>query len=394
MENLREAKGKEIALTRQIKTLDDGYAVQSQTSKKYYFVDYDGKCTCPDCETRQIKCKHAFAVQFYLQKVSIDENGQTIVQTKRLTYPQAWSAYNKSQQEEKSRFMELLNDLAENPEQGKRSRGQPKISEHDLLFASTLKVYTQFSLRRFMSDLKEAKGKGYINATPCFASVGHFMQKPELTEKLKLLIAVSSAPLKAVETSFAIDSSGFRTTKFNEYCKDKHDTKRKHQYLKAHICTGTKTNIISSVEITDENGADCPQFTPLVQATANNGFSIVELSADKAYSSRENYETVAEAGGQAYIPFKKGSSGRSKGSALWHKMFYYFKLNQEEFYKHYHLRSNAESTFMSIKAKFNDVLKSKSRTAQVNELLLKILCHNIVVVIHETNELGIEAKFN
>ena len=31
--------------------------------------------------------------------------------------------------------------------------------------------------------------------------------------------------------------------------------------------------------------------------------------------------------------------------------------------------------------------------AQVNEVLLKVLCHNICVVIHEMFELGIEPNF-
>lgn len=31
--------------------------------------------------------------------------------------------------------------------------------------------------------------------------------------------------------------------------------------------------------------------------------------------------------------------------------------------------------------------------AQINEVLLKVLCHNICVVIQEINELGIEPNF-
>ena len=46
-----------------------------------------------------------------------------------------------------------------------------------------------------------------------------------------------------------------------------------------------------------------------------------------------------------------------------------------------------------IKTKFKDSLRSKTKTAQVNELLLKILCHNICVVIQEINELGLKGKF-
>jgi hypothetical protein len=42
-----------------------------------------------------------------------------------------------------------------------------------------------------------------------------------------------------------------------------------------------------------------------------------------------------------------------------------------------------------IKTKFGSHIRSKKDTAQINEVLLKILCHNICVVIQEMNELGI-----
>jgi hypothetical protein len=46
-----------------------------------------------------------------------------------------------------------------------------------------------------------------------------------------------------------------------------------------------------------------------------------------------------------------------------------------------------------MKRKFGDSFRSKSDTAMVNEALCKILCHNLVVLIHETNELGITPTF-
>ena len=54
---------------------------------------------------------------------------------------------------------------------------------------------------------------------------------------------------------------------------------------------------------------------------------------------------------------------------------------------------HVESTFSMIKRKFGDSLRSKTDTAMVNETLCKILCHNLVVLIHETQELGIETNF-
>ena len=64
-----------------------------------------------------------------------------------------------------------------------------------------------------------------------------------------------------------------------------------------------------------------------------------------------------------------------------------------KFLQHYHKRSNIESTFSMLKRKFGDSIRSKTDTAMVNETLCKVLCHNLVVLIHEMQELGIEAMF-
>ncbi len=46
-----------------------------------------------------------------------------------------------------------------------------------------------------------------------------------------------------------------------------------------------------------------------------------------------------------------------------------------------------------IKAKLGDKLKSKNFIAQKNELLCKLIAHNIIVLIHEMHELGIKPDF-
>lgn len=106
--------------------------------------------------------------------------------------------------------------------------------------------------------------------------------------------------------------------------------------------------------------------------------------------SRKNVEAIEAVGGAPFIAVKSNSNGGVGGG--WEKMVNYFKFRQDEFLEHYHKRSNVESTFSMVKRKFGDALRSKTDTAMVNETLCKLLCHNIVVLIHEMHELGIDPQ--
>jgi hypothetical protein len=46
-----------------------------------------------------------------------------------------------------------------------------------------------------------------------------------------------------------------------------------------------------------------------------------------------------------------------------------------------------------IKARFGERLRSKTRTAQVNELLLKVLCNNLCMIVQCVFKMGIEPVF-
>lgn len=106
-----------------------------------------------------------------------------------------------------------------------------------------------------------------------------------------------------------------------------------------------------------------------------------------------SYDLAKRLEADAYIPFKKNATGQSYGSSTWSRMYHYFMYNREDFMKHYHKRSNIETVFYMIKTKFRDNVRSRDITAQKNEVLLKILCHNICVLIQEMLELGIESTF-
>jgi hypothetical protein len=55
--------------------------------------------------------------------------------------------------------------------------------------------------------------------------------------------------------------------------------------------------------------------------------------------------------------------------------------------------STFDSTLIMIKRKFGDAVRSKNRTSMINEVLCKLICHNLCCLNHEQCELGIETVF-
>ena len=175
---------------------------------------------------------------------------------------------------------------------------------------------------------------------------------------------------------------------------EEHEMESKHHRIKAHVCCGTKTHVITAVNVTKGHENDSIQFVPLATQTQKNGFQIVETRADKVYPSSDNLSHIAKMGGAAFVPFKSDTAVPTPDKQYTlKKMYNYFTFNKEEFMQYYHKRSNVESTFSMLKARFTDLIRSKNETAQINGVLLKVLCHNICVIIHEMFELGTESNF-
>ena len=398
MMDMRELKALELAARAKIVWHDDAWQVPSQsTGGTYRVCVWPGaeSCQCEDFQLRQRPCKHVIAARLVEERDGkrpappIDTNVLPI----RKTYKQNWPAYNAAQEVEKDRFQVLLYDLCRNlPEPERQPKPGPKPhTVKDSIFAAAFKVYSTVSERRFSCDLRDAHRRGYTSRPIPGQKVHGFLENPEYTPILKWLIAQSARPLRVVEHDFAIDSTGFSTSRFESYYDSKYGiTRRKCLWVKAHVAVGVKTNVVTAVRILDKDAADSPQYDPLTRETAEN-FTIREMSADKAYSSLEAFELVAGFGGTAFIPFKSSATGAAGG--LFEKMFHYFQFRREEFLAHYHKRSNVESTFSAVKRKFGDSVRSRSDVAMVNEVLCKFLCHNLCCLIQEQHELGIEPVF-
>jgi transposase len=394
----REQRGLVIAALCKLNCQGAVWSVPSQTDgSKRYAVDPQQKtCTCPDHQEGGFCCKHIYAVTFVIQRELFADG--TVTETKSVTftekkkYRQNWPSYNAAQTIEKSRFQVLLADLCDGiaePEQV--GKGRPRLPVRERLFAGVLKIYSTFSSRRFASDLTDAKNRGYVQNSMHFNQVSKYLQDEDSTEPLRLLVARSALPLKAVETNFAVDSSGFSTCRFVRWYDEKWGKERTgRDWVKCHAICGVQTGIIADAQVTDRDTNDCPLLPSLVKATAKS-FKVGDVTADKGYLSVENVEAIHAVGGMPFIAPKINTNGSAGG--LFEKMVHYYLYRRDEFLQHYHQRSNIESVFSAIKRKFGDAVRSKTDTAMRNEVLAKVVCHNLCRVIKSQVELGIEPEF-
>ncbi|MBD0369498.1 MAG: transposase [Pyrinomonadaceae bacterium] len=402
----REQKGLEIANKAKITRRGHLWLVPSTTAGKKYAVDLEAetpRCTCPDHEFRRAACKHIHAVQIILQRTQTTETKdgettvtETVTVQKRITYKQEWPSYNKSQTREKSEFLALLYALCQSIEEPVQTVGRPRLPLADIIFAAVFRTYSTLSGRRFTSDLRDALAKGYLSKMPSYNSIFDYLKMESITPYLKHLITESSMPLKSVETNFAVDSSGFGAPQVKWHDVKYGQDSDREQWIKLHLMCGTSTHIVTSVEVSDGYQHDYPFYKPLVDKTAQSGFKMAEVSADKGYIGDSNLLATVRHGAVPYIPFKSNATEQSKvnpKSSVWVKMYHYYNLRRDEFLEHYHRRSNVETVFSMIKAKFGQRLKCKTPTAQVNEALCKVLAHNLCCVIKSVYELNINASF-
>ena len=89
----RSGKGRVIALSRRIYRLlqtDVFYVESESTDGIYYFVKYKpdviGFCSCMDSSTRNVRCKHSFAVEYSIRLGTLKDTDKLPAEAKR--YPQ------------------------------------------------------------------------------------------------------------------------------------------------------------------------------------------------------------------------------------------------------------------------------------------------------------------
>ena len=395
----REARGRRLAQTAQIARVGRRWAVPSQVhAAERYLVDVEAAtCTCPDFAQRKATCKHQHAVLFWIawgRDVGATSEATTpVAKPRRKTYPQPWVAYNASQVYERDYVERLLRDLCAGIPQPPRGPGPGRnpILLRDATFATVMKVYSTLSSRRVQSDLRACVDRGHLDTPGHFNFVQVFLGRPSTTLLLESLIEQAAIPLRSIEDGrFAIDSTGFSTVYYDRWFDQRHgQLHAQHPWVKLHVMVGTTTHAITSARVTPEG--DAPQLPGLLARTRAH-HDVQELAADKAYASVANHAALDEVGVKPYIPFKDNAVINPKAPA-WSRQLCEFLLHRERFLERYHVRSNVETVFSMMKARFGGAVLSRRPVAQVNEVLAKALAHNLCCLVKAIFVAGLAPAF-
>ena len=338
----RRQRGILIAAVAKLVQKGKAWIVPSQSGTGKYTVVPDPQtpfCSCPDFESTGQTCKHLYAAEIVIRReTTVTEEETTTTRTvtitetvKKPTYPQNWSAYNAAQTNEKSHFQTLLRDLCSDVTQPIfNMKGHPPIRINDALFACIYKIYSGFSGRRFMTDMKSAQEGGFVAKAMSYNSIFPLPGKSRFDTDFDRsdceVIVAAQGNRRRLRGRFRVDSHRPKFTrwfdvKYGKFCEE-------HTWVKAHIACGTKTHIVTAVAIYDKNTNDSPIMPELLAKTAEN-FTIKQVSGDKQYASELNFRSIAGFGADAFIKFREGTTGGIGG--LFQKAFHYFSLNREVF---------------------------------------------------------------
>jgi len=179
-----------------------------------------------------------------------------------------------------------------------------------------------------------------------------------------------------------IDSSGIRIVgRSIWFCIRIKKEISKRDCDKTHLAVSSQFMFIMNWKITCFKKNDCPFFKILLAPFRFLGI----ITADKGYLSRDNFQMVADRGGEAYIPFKKGkkkgSTAKAKGSPAWKAAFYFWKTLNGIYMSIYHQRSRIEAVFSALKRRYGDRLYCRKAGMRRKEMAMRFIAYNLKLLI-------------
>jgi len=389
------------------------YLVPSATSNgSQYVVDTNPKeerCSCLDWSKlgghdRPHRCKHIWAV-FHVLKLA--DGNELIMPESDEPKPKPkikrnWKAVNRCRTlipHYAPHYCEMLVDGLGPIGRMPGDNGAPGVRLRDVLLTALIRAFLNLSAAEAVVQVEIYRKAGLIRMTkvPSYNTLLRVFAKPEHMALLHRLLAGSALPLIGLESTFAIDGTGFGTSVYDHHFVQKHgeeEQKRKptkHGWAGAQIVFGVTTLAAVAAQPTAQHAAECPFMPELVRRVRATGGRVKEWLGDAAYNAWYNVVAVEEIGATPFFDWKEGVTGKTRPAIK--RMHDRFMDDQDLYWDRYRYRTLAESGMHAVKERFGYSLRSRVPDAQFAEIMLRLICHNVAQLILAVQEFDIDPRY-
>lgn len=264
-----------------------------------------------------------------------------------------------------------------------------KFTQPQLFVCLILKIFFKTDYRGIIAILNDSPDlcKAFdLSVTPHFTTL-HKASKKLLASGIANQLLESSVRVirksKKIELA-AADSTGLEAGHISRYFVRRKRSKQLETYENTYyrrwpklaIMCDCSNHMILSAITTRGPGVDINQFERIMRPAVNR-YTIEQILADAGYDSESNHRFARERHNvKSTIPPKHG---RPTTKPLQGK---YRRLMQQKFDQEtYGQRWQVETVFSMIKRNQGEALRSKSYWAQNREMMLKVLTHNIGIIL-------------
>jgi len=266
------------------------------------------------------------------------------------------------------------------PIENKNKKGRQSYDYRIILTLCILRIFLRKTYSDYEIEMRTnpliSKLLGLTNL-PGKSSIHRGMKKLNMKMLYELNKLIIKDQLKR-KLNILLDASGIRTDKKSSwFCLRIKKTISKTDCDKLHLAVCADLLLILNWRITAWKKHDCLLFRILLAP-----FKILGIVyADKGYLSRANFQLCANKKGCAFIPFKKNSTGASRGSPAWKFAFSLMEKFKMIYEGIYHQRSKVECVFSVIKRKFGDKVSCRSALMRRREIALRLIAYNLKILI-------------
>ncbi len=238
-------------------------------------------------------------------------------------------------------------------------------------------LYSCKSLRIAVDEINSSSSLRRLLGLSCKTSKSALQRSPKFLSMQFLKKLIAASVVKGAKRLSGIDSSGFSIRRYLHWLEDK-ASGLVVRYRKLHVIVDAISRQALACLVTHGEDNDSPQFRKLFREAKHALLSAIV--GDKGYPSRKNAQLAKDSGVTPLLKVKCNATTRAGGCPAWKEMVRKFRTDPSPA-AYRKARSSNENYFSTIKQLFGSSLRSHCWRSQQVELYVKVLLHNIKVIL-------------